>query len=274
MFIISIFRYYHIFSCAIHLIQRYIFYRIYGITKIMLVPLNGPNVMALSIPLQSNATSAGRSGQLVTTTAYQILLSKVNLMRKARSQALAATCRPQKPQALTHRDIQTETFGVRRMNPTTGQNQIRLPVDGDTLLILKMQRYPAPRKEEKRRKKTRRIGGKEQRMRILFLRNKVNDEDQRGRRGAGLRHPVKAREIPEQNFLRIQKVVCMVRGIRLQKDWTKEQQTMCLSTSFRMYNPNCKPKCTFEARASRATLCSHCFVRNFRSSLIPCMIKV
>jgi hypothetical protein len=52
-------------------------------------------------------------------------------------------------------------------------------------------------------------------------------------------------------------VVYMERGIGLQKGCTKtkEQQTMCLSTSFRIENLDCKPKCT--SRSSRTTLCSH-----------------
>lgn len=178
----------------------------------MLVPLNGPSGTVLSTHPQSSATSAGRSGQPVTTTAYRILPLKVNPTKKGRSKAPASIYQPHQLRASARRNSPMAIFGVQRMNLTMEQNQPLLPpVDGTIRLILKMQLCRAPRKEERRRKK-RRIGGQERRMHIRFPRNRASGESRRRRRRgkAGLRRPVTTHEIRLYSFLKMLRVVCMV----------------------------------------------------------------
>ena len=201
----------------------------------MLVPLNGLSATVLLIHRRLNATSAGRSGQPVITTAYRILLWKVNRMKKGRSVDPASISQPLTVRALAHSDSRTEIFGVQRMNLTMDQNQSLLPlVDGDTRPTLKMRLYRAPRKGGKRRKKKRRIGGQEQKMHIPFLRSIANGAGlRRRRREAGLRRPVIVQGILRRSFQKMLRVVYMVRVQRNQRRHRKEQQRMYLSTSFK-----------------------------------------
>lgn len=146
---------------------------------------NGLNAMALSTRPLLSANSAGHNGPPVTTIAFQTLPLKVSRMRKARSKAPVSTSRHLMLKGLGHRGSRMEISGARRTSRITAQNPFprRLVVGGDTQPTLMTQRCPALRNEERRRRR-RRIGGRGQRMRILFPRNRPNRRDQRRRRKA------------------------------------------------------------------------------------------
>jgi hypothetical protein len=234
MFIISTFRYYP-FPLLSRLSALHVSHRTSGTTRIMLEPPSGPSATVSSTPPQSSATSAGRGGPAVTTTAYQIPLSKVNRTKMAKNKGPASTCRLQKIRVLARRDNRTATSGVLKMNHITRQNHQLLPlVDGDIRLTLKMLLCPAPQKGVRRRKR-RRIGGQELRTHTPFQRNRVRSESQRRRRRAGPRQPVTLHGIQRRIFLRLRKVVCMARPRRKKKIRPKrgKRGMMYLSTSFR-----------------------------------------
>jgi hypothetical protein len=154
----------------------------------MLVHLNGPSAMALSTHPRLSVNSAGRNGLPDTMTVFQTLPSKASLMRKARSKALASTSRQAMVKGPDRRDSRMGISGARRTSRIMAQSPPRLRlVGGDTLRILMMRHYRAPRSEGRRRRR-RRIGGQGQRMHIRSPKNRASQRDQRRRkrRGAAL----------------------------------------------------------------------------------------
>lgn len=147
---------------------------------------NGLSAMALSTRPLLNASSASHNGPPVTTIAFPTLPLKVSRMRKARSKAPASTSRHLMLKGLGHRGSRMEISGARRTSRITARNPSppRLVVGGDTQPTLMTQRCPAPRNEEKRRR--RRIGGRGQRMHIPFPKNRANRRNRRRRRRKGV----------------------------------------------------------------------------------------
>lgn len=192
--------------------NTYIDNRISEITKTTLAHPNGRSATVLSTLPPSNANNADLNGPPATTTAFLTLPLKASHTKKARRQDPASTSRHP---TLDLRRNQMEISGAQKTNRitvATNPSLLRLVVGGDTQPTLMMLPCPVPRSGERRRRK-RRIGGRGQKTRTLFRKNRTNPRNRRRRRRKGASRPAATaftREIPRMTSLRMLKGGYMV----------------------------------------------------------------